>query len=318
MTKSTSISHKGIVSEMKPQPLVSVVLCTYNGAAYLSEQLESILAQTYKNLEIIVLDDGSVDATLEIIKKFQVKDERINLQVNKTNLGYNKNFEKALRLSKADYLAIADQDDTWHTEKIEKLMQLWTDPSTLLVACSSATFVTGKKPNIARLKLKESFTGNDARCLFLSNHLSGHNMILKKELLNWAVPFPEKLFYDWWLAVAACANGNIKTSDEILVYQRLHSANASAVSTGVFHYQTALERIPVLINVPNLSFKHKAFGLSLIKKISKLQSVRFSFDLFWFILVHARVIFFYKRKAFPYFSYVKHAFKLASASTKVF
>ena len=106
-------------------PLVSVALCTYNGAAYLPEQLETIINQSYVNLEIVISDDGSTDNTTRIIKEFQQKDHRIKFFQNETNLGYNKNFEKVFSLCLGDYIAIADQDDIWEVNKIECMMKAW-------------------------------------------------------------------------------------------------------------------------------------------------------------------------------------------------
>jgi glycosyltransferase involved in cell wall biosynthesis len=121
----------------KPNPLnemVSVVLCAYNGASFIAEQLTSISNQTYSHLEIIIVDDCSTDDTVSIIEKFQNLDKRIKLYQNPNNLGYNKNFEKAFQLATGSYIAIADQDDVWHTEKIAIMMnQLWQEDTVFIV-----------------------------------------------------------------------------------------------------------------------------------------------------------------------------------------
>lgn len=75
---------------------VSVAMCTFNGEAYLVEQIESILDQTYSNIELVICDDGSSDGTLSILEDYAVKDPRITLILNTENLGFLKNFEKAL------------------------------------------------------------------------------------------------------------------------------------------------------------------------------------------------------------------------------
>src|SRR5690349_6792955 len=99
-------------------PLVSVVLCTYNGEKYIAEQLDSVCSQTYRNLEIIVCDDASADNTLSLLNSYAAKDHRIKLFRNEKNIGYNKNFEKAIGLAGADWIAISDQDDLWELTKI--------------------------------------------------------------------------------------------------------------------------------------------------------------------------------------------------------
>jgi len=81
------------------EPLVSIALCTYNGSKYLMEQLNSLSGQTYKNLEIVIVDDGSSDGTIELLRQYTI-DSYLNIKIylNHENLGYIKNFEKAISL----------------------------------------------------------------------------------------------------------------------------------------------------------------------------------------------------------------------------
>ncbi len=101
-----------------PQPLVSIAMTTYNGEKYLSAQLDSILNQTYKNLEIIICDDCSTDDTRQILTNYSKKDSRIKLFFNDKNLGYSKNFQKAISLCTGNFISLSDQDDIWIPEKI--------------------------------------------------------------------------------------------------------------------------------------------------------------------------------------------------------
>ena len=105
---------------MNHKPLVSIALCTYNGEAYLREQLDSIANQSYSPLELIAVDDSSSDNTLEILKEYAAIYPFIKIFVNPENLGYIRNFEKALQLCSGDFIALSDQDDIWDHKKIEK------------------------------------------------------------------------------------------------------------------------------------------------------------------------------------------------------
>ena len=122
-------------SYLTETPLVSIVVATYNGSLFLLEQLESIKNQNYKNFEIIISDDASTDSTIEIINSFvkQNSDLRIKLNFNKKNLGYVKNFEKALLLSNGDYIALCDQDDIWMSEKLSKCIDKIRNSNALAV-----------------------------------------------------------------------------------------------------------------------------------------------------------------------------------------
>ena len=89
-------------------PTVAVVVATYNGATYLRAQLESILQQTYKPSQIIIVDDASVDDTITIAHAFAALYSEVMVVQNETRLGYIKNFEKGMLLANASYIALSD------------------------------------------------------------------------------------------------------------------------------------------------------------------------------------------------------------------
>lgn len=98
---------------------VSVALCTYNGETYLNEQLDSILSQTVPVDEVVICDDGSVDKTLQILFDYQAKYPSLfRIVQNETNLGFIKNFEKAIGLCENPIIIISDQDDIWENIKV--------------------------------------------------------------------------------------------------------------------------------------------------------------------------------------------------------
>ena len=101
--------------------MVSILLCTYNRESLLKESIDSILAQTYQDFELIIVDDGSTDGTRALLESY--KDERIRLVFQEKNKFYCRTANEAIKLMKGEYLAIANSDDTWHPEKLEKQMQ---------------------------------------------------------------------------------------------------------------------------------------------------------------------------------------------------
>ena len=97
-------------------------MCTYNGARHLSEQLDSIAAQTRQPDELVICDDGSTDKTRAIIADFAASVIfPVHLQTNERNLGSTKNFERAISLCSGDYIALSDQDDVWLPVKLAQL-----------------------------------------------------------------------------------------------------------------------------------------------------------------------------------------------------
>lgn len=101
-------------------PLVSVCICTYNAEKFIEETLKTVLNQTYKNMEILILDNNSSDHTLEILKKYEKLDSRIKIYSSLNNLGAYNWLNKLIGLSKWKYIAIQDHDDLWKKNKIEK------------------------------------------------------------------------------------------------------------------------------------------------------------------------------------------------------
>lgn len=300
------------------EPLVSVVMCTYNGALYVREQLDSILAQTYPHLEVIVGDDASADDTYSILESYAAKDTRIHIYRNEKNQGYNTNFSKACSLTNGAYIAISDQDDIWEPDKISVLTKALEErPDIMLVHGISARFEEQGKPHLRSLKKVNYIRGNDMRKFFMLNIISGHSVLFRRELLAQSQPFPARVYYDWWLAANACAIGTIEAVEKILVWHRMHATNATGAAKPVLpFYEQAQVILPALLHIKGIQAAHKKFGERLLQLYQVFPAQKFSWPLFWFLLLHARIVFAHKKRWFPWISYIKHSFKYARRSTK--
>lgn len=100
-------------------PPISVIIPTYNGAPYLREALESIANQTFRDFEVIIIDDVSTDSTVEIAREYAAKDSRLRVYQNENNLGFAGNRNKAVTLARGQYIAWLDQDDIALPERLE-------------------------------------------------------------------------------------------------------------------------------------------------------------------------------------------------------
>lgn len=122
-------------------PPITVIIPTYNGASYLHQALESILEQTFKDFEIIVIDDASSDESFEISKEYAAIDPRIRLFQNEKNLGFAGNRNKAISLARGHYIAWQDQDDISFPERLELQFKLLESDSKLaMVGGAMAVF----------------------------------------------------------------------------------------------------------------------------------------------------------------------------------
>ncbi len=226
---------------MKSNPLVSIALATYNGEKYLKEQLNSIVNQTYKNIEIIVADDSSTDKTVEILKEFSQK-YNVHFFVNETNIGLVKNFERAVLLCKGDYIAFADQDDYWLPEKIEVLLNE-IDENLLIHSDALVIDANGNITSNSLSQLSEKMIDMNTVSQFLfHNCVNGCCAMIRREILNQAVPFPDGIMYhDWWLALIAMNENRIKYLPIPLIKYRQHanytgSAQLQSITTSVQRY----------------------------------------------------------------------------------
>ncbi len=203
---------------------MSVVLGTYNGGVYLEEQLASLFAQTYPNIEIIAVDDGSTDDTVRILREHAGRHPAMKVFVNERNLGFIKNFEKGCSLSGGELIALCDQDDWWHTEKVEKMAAAIGDQPMIYCdseLCDENLGYLGK--NISDIVHFESFY--DCRQLCVFSRMYGHATLIRRSLFNQASPFLEEVPHDGWLAYHATLYGGVKYLPEALVKYRQHEGN---------------------------------------------------------------------------------------------
>lgn len=108
----------------KNKTLVSIIMPAYNCDNYVVEAINSVLAQTYQNWELLVLDDGSKDNTLQTIKEFAQKDSRIKALPNGKNMGVSTTRNRGIDLATGEWIAFLDSDDIWQPSKLEKQLKL--------------------------------------------------------------------------------------------------------------------------------------------------------------------------------------------------
>lgn len=206
---------------------VSVCLATYNGAQHLLPQILSILDQLRKSDELIVVDDCSVDQTVE--KLSNIEDCRLKLYVNKVNLGHVKAFERAIEKSQGEIIFLSDQDDVWVPGRMEKMLNALKNSSASVVATNF--FIFSENPELAEANLKRLPTDYDPLTIvfrLFSGTIPyfGCCMAFKRRLLSSLLPFPAFVeSHDLWLAFNGVFNGGIvHVSDESL-FHRIHSNN---------------------------------------------------------------------------------------------
>lgn len=211
--------------------MISVCLATYNGAKYLKEQLDSILIQLSVNDEIIISDDGSSDATFEIIASY--KDSRIKVYHNQNHHGVVPNFENALKHALGDYLFLCDQDDIWCSDKVDKCIKSLQSKD-FVVHNALIVNTKGESTNTDYFTLRKTKYGYFPN-LWKMGYL-GCCMAFRRKCLKDILPFPKSiLWHDMWIAaILHLKYKGILLSDNLIHYRR-HDTNASP-TTQQSHY----------------------------------------------------------------------------------
>ncbi len=213
MQTELNVITKGEMAQMIVSKTVSVVMCTYNGAEFIREQLDSIINQTYPIHELIVQDDCSTDETVAIIKEYMEKYSFIKLYINEHNLGFNQNFKSACMKATGDFVAISDQDDVWFPEKLEKQVET-IGPYDICFSNHLLLEEGGRVEN-------DSFTHRCIERLLFFNNVSGHTMLCKRDFIQNPSNWIDFFWYDWGLALnASLQNGMVKVEEPLNLWRK--------------------------------------------------------------------------------------------------
>lgn len=218
--------------------MISVAMCTYNGAKFLPEQLKSIADQTVSVDELVVCDDRSKDDTVEIIKTFAATSRfPVRIHVNEQNLGSTRNFEKCLSLCQGDIIFLTDQDDLWRKDKVQKQVAFLNARPEIDAVFSDAAMInndsepTGKtiwqeiEFDKARRQIWQD--GKPYDILFNGFVVTGATLAIRKSCLERLMPFPTHvpdLIHDAWIAVVLSLENKIDFISDTLIFYRIHSS----------------------------------------------------------------------------------------------
>ncbi len=279
---------------------ISIAMVTYNGEDYIEKQIDSILNQTLLPAEIVISDNGSTDHTLKIIEQI-VRQTKIIRLIHCKKQGINYNFTHALAACRGDYIAFCDQDDIWQKDKLKRLSGALIEP--VLLAYGKSVLI-GENDQIldsdteSYLGFERYRKGHQPFYFIFSNCVSGHNLIISKKLLEWAMPLSDTCMYDHWIALTASVRSKIAYVPKAITYHRIHGANS--VNNAVKKRESKkrgpklskfarfnTQRQGVLLRLEkglqegnNLSTTEKQYLLYLLERIKELNVKFFDIQLF--------------------------------------
>ena len=213
---------------------ISIALCTYNGAKFLPEQLDSIGRQTRQPDEIIVCDDRSADHTLDILQSFKkVSPFPVQILLNEKTLGPIKNFEKAVQLCNGDIIALSDQDDIWEHHKLEKVESVFRNEPEAGYVFSDGDAVDEDLNSLGyslwdaagfQGPLFEMYTSGNQLCCFLRRQfVTGATMALRSCFRELPAPYPADTvwMHDNWISavLSSCGALGVAITDKLIRYR---------------------------------------------------------------------------------------------------
>jgi len=214
---------------------ISVAMCTYNGARFLSEQLESLAAQTRPPEELVICDDRSTDGTADIVREFATRAPfHVSLTVNDERLGTTRNFAKAISCCHFEVIALCDQDDVWRAHKLNRVVEALTDNSCLGAVFSDAELIdSDSKPLRETLWKTYRVTSDDQvrfergqglRVLLKHDTVTGATMAFRSKFRDLILPIPSGQHHDLWIATLIASVCHLGALQCPLVNYRQHEA----------------------------------------------------------------------------------------------
>jgi glycosyltransferase involved in cell wall biosynthesis len=233
--------------DLPPTTSISVALCTFNGERYLTEQLDSISCQTVLPDEVVIADDGSSDATLEIVDAWaQAFPATVVVLDEPLRQGITANFERALAATTGAISLLSDQDDVWQPDRVEQTRRI-LDGHTWGLVASDAPLIDGESHDLgetihSRLGLSIAeraslATGDLFDTALRRNLATGATVAVTRALWQAARPFPSTWLHDEWLTMLAASADVALWSDDPFISYRVHNSNVVGVTRPTLRYR---------------------------------------------------------------------------------
>lgn len=210
---------------------VSVLLPSYNHEKYIGETIESVLNQTFSDFEFIIIGDCSPDNSVEIIKKYVDKDDRIKFYIHDKNMGIAKTENELIDLAKGKYIAFLNSDDVWHESKLEKQLNLLEKDENLIIWTEGEIIdensnLVGKKFTKTYGSRKKKLNGDIFNALLHGNYILFASLMFKRDNLK-GLRFIEdlKIINDYPFELALAKKYKYHFIKQPLTYYRMHGKN---------------------------------------------------------------------------------------------
>ena len=209
-------------------PLVSVQMPVFNGVEHLAESIESILNQTFKNFEFIIIDDGSTDASLEILQRYAAKDSRIRL-LSRENRGLSATQHELVTLARGEFIAQLDQDDIALPQRLELQVDFLNKNSAVVCVGGSYQLIDGAGRYLTTLRLPTE--NSEIQAANLQGHCALHHpsTMMRRQAVqavgSYDIGYNSATDFDLWLRLGEV--GQLANLDSVILKYRLHEKSVS-------------------------------------------------------------------------------------------
>ena len=204
---------------------VSIIVPMYNAEKFIGKTIESVLAQTYQNWEMLIMNDVSTDNSLAIVSVYAKKDERIKIVNTEKNVGVVKGRNFLIDLASGKYIAFLDADDYWHNEKLEKQIKFMKEKNAS-ISCTEYTRVKENEEKINDVIIKEEISYND---MLKNNYLGCLTVIYDAEKLGkrYFKELEKNEDYVLWLEIVKDVNTIYGLKENLAYYRVLDNSRSS-------------------------------------------------------------------------------------------
>lgn len=219
----------------KNKQKVTIILPCYNQVQYVRNSIDSVLSQSYRNIELVLIDNVSTDGTKETLQEYEKKDSRVKCIYHRKNMGFTVSINDGFAAASGDFIAIQNSDDVWHPDKLEKQLQVFNENPEIDVVVSDANVINENGRFLGYLLSQEIKWDKfgalpDAFEDLCDNNFCCHpSLIFRKSCLLSVSKYDESLKYacDWWFLIILAKNHKFYYIKDPLLEYRIHPYNTS-------------------------------------------------------------------------------------------
>lgn len=204
--------------ERNYKELVSVIMPAYNCEKFIKDAISSVLAQSYKNIELIVIDDGSKDTTVNIIEQLSQQDSRIRFLKNDKNLGVSETRNKGISLATGEWVAFLDSDDIWENNKLEKQFNKVSSTGAEFLFTGVSYINENGEPYSGKFEVPSNVS---YKTLLRQNVITCSSVLIKKKFFNTIKMEKDEMHEDYavWLRVLKTGVIAYGINEPLLIYR---------------------------------------------------------------------------------------------------